>query len=118
MNTTQTAIDLSPILSDIIMFVGVLLAGVATWAVTKVAAHYNIKLDDSARALIDTAITNGIKYAENQGQLLIAGAKVETGNAALATAVNYVIAHIPDALTRLGVTQQQLEEKIIARLPA
>ena len=117
MDATSTAINLTPIILDILGLAGLVLVGVVTWAVNKYIGSH---LDDKAKELLETAIKNGIAYAEKQGGAYLAAhpVTINGGNATVAVAANYVIQNTPDALTRLGVTQDQLSQKILARLPA
>ena len=112
-------IDFSPILNQLIELVGLLLVGVATWAVKKVADYFGLKQDDAARALIASAVNNGVKFAEGKLNTEVSklDPRITVNSAFVAEAANYVVGHVPDALTRLGVTEQQLSEKILAQLP-
>lgn len=112
-------IDFTPILSQLLQLLGLLLVGAATWAAKKACDYFGLKQDDSARALIATAVQNGVKYAEGKLSTEVSklDPQVTVSSPIVAEAANYVIGHVPDALTRLGVTQQQLSEKILAQLP-
>lgn len=112
-------IDFTPILQQLIQLLGLVLMGLATWAVKKASDYFGLKQDDSARALIETAVKNGVKYAEGKlsGEVSKLDPAVTVNSPFVAEAANYVIGHVPDALTRLGVTQQQLSEKILAQMP-
>lgn len=119
MDATQTAINLSPILTDLIQVLGGLLIVVLGWAGKKAADYFNLKQDDAARALIATAIANGVRYAESQLNEVTkrTNPSVNVSHPAIALAGNYAVTHVNDALTRLGITKEQLEQKIIAALP-
>lgn len=112
-------IDFTPILSQLVQLLGLVLMGLATWAAKKAADYFGLKQDDSARALIATAVHNGVKFAEARLNTEVSklDPRVQTGHPFVAEAATYVIAHVPDALTRLGVTKEQLAEKILAQLP-
>lgn len=123
MNTASTAINFAPILEQLLQVFGLLLAGVVAWAVNKakgyLEAQTNIKLDAQATALIETAVHNGVKYAQAQLSTIVKGTdlSVDVKHPVVAEAANYVITHVPEALARLGVTNQHLSEKILAKLP-
>lgn len=108
-------IDLSPLINGVILplLTPVLLA-VATWAATKVAAYAHFQIQDGQRALLSSAIDNAIAYAEQ----LLAGKESVTANDKVATAVNYLLPKVPDALKSLGVTPEHLAQIITAKLAA
>lgn len=110
----MTTIDLSPIVDGVLipLLTPVLLA-VVTWAATKVAALAHIQIGAAQRTVLESAINNGIAYAEKT----MAPRLGVTADDKVAAAVNYILPKVPDALKGLGVTPDHLAQLVTARLP-
>lgn len=111
----MTTIDLAPLVNGIVipLLTPVLLA-VIMWVATKVAALAHIQIQDSQRDVLTAAVNNGIAYAER----VLAPRLGITADDKVATAVNYILPKIPDALKGLGITPDHLAQLVTARLPA
>ena len=123
MDTASTTVNLVPFLDTwifpILSTVLLALAGVlATWLARKFAALLHLQSDDVVRQYLeralDAAAQLGLNKAMAEGQKLGA---VDLHNAAAAHGAQYVIDNVPDALNRLGITPDQVEDMIRARLP-
>ena len=112
-------IDLSPIVNGVIVpLLTPILAAALLWLVYKVAALFHIKIQDSQRTLLETAIANGINFAQNKVASL--PETVAVTNPVVAQAAAYVIKTAPDALKALGLQNDSaaLVTAITARLPS
>lgn len=78
-----------------------------------------LKIDETTRGYLETAIKAGLQYAEN---VLRAEAKdlkdPVVHNQLLAIAVNYVLPRVPDALEHFGIDPTDLRAMIYARFIA
>lgn len=108
-------IDLAPLVNQVIIPLATpVVAGIASWALANIAAHFKIRVQDSQRELINAVIYRGIAYASSKAPSTI---NVSTGSAVKDMAANYVIEHVPGALRSLGVTPAALGQMVEARLP-
>lgn len=105
-------ISLAPLLNNFVFpILASVLMALAAWALNKVAAYAHFQISEGQRNLVETAIGNGIAYAEKLLPTeIVASSRV-------AAVVNYVLPKIPGALQFLGITPASLEQLIIARLP-
>lgn len=71
------------------------------------------KYNELVNPLLNDAIAWGVGELEKADWL-----KVETKNAAVANAVNYVLEHGGDLLEKFGITQEMLKQKLEAKLVA
>lgn len=118
--TAQTGIvDLSPLLNQLIEAAGLVVMALASWALVYLKNRFKIDVDDKTRAYLSDAIDNAIKYAEQKTESTLDPiAKVDTKNAKVAVAVDYVVAHVPDAVAHFGLTPDALARLVTAKLPA
>lgn len=89
------------------------LLGVITIATNK---WINVKLDENSRKALEGALEKGATWALGKARDATSKISVQTKNAAVAMAANYVIASTPDALARFGVTPDRLKELVEARV--
>lgn len=115
-NTSANA-DL-PIAGALAAFATVL-SSVVIWAVRRVTG---VQLDDRAKAVIETAMQNGLAYGLSRAGVTAEAVPVSVKSQVLATALSYVTAHAPDAAKRLGVDlrdpsvlRQMLEARLARR---
>lgn len=120
-------VDFAPLADMAVSALGAVLAGVASLVVAFVGkkAHdwFGIRVDDSQRALLETALHRGINWGEERirgaydGKLTIA-MKSEL----LAMGASYLVARTPDALKRFGIDpntesgRRALQELVESRL--
>jgi hypothetical protein len=111
-------IDLSPILTPLIQFVGLILMGLAGWAVKKLADLLHIAKDSALRQTMLDAVDRGISFAQNKATTMAAaGVTIPTNNAVAADAVNYVVSKFPDTLNGLGMTPQHVADVVLSKMP-
>lgn len=107
----STSIDFGPLVRDLVVpALGVLLTGVVAWALNK---WLGIQIKSQDGAIINDAIQNGIAFATSKIQTI--PLTVHTGSPVVADASNYVLQHAGEALKRLGVSPQDLAQKVVAR---
>jgi hypothetical protein len=118
----KPVIDFTPILNELIPVMVAIVGGLAIWGAklvrewikAKTGVQLNIS-DDQMRKYIDQAIQYGVALVVGK----VGGkAKISVDNAQLAQIANYVIAAVPDALKAFGITPEQLQDMIRARLNA
>ncbi len=112
----QQAID--PIISFLFALIGAVVAFVisALWAKNKDTLD-KLKIDDSIRTYLETAIKAGLQYAENKALEKSKDIKnPEVKSEIIAVALNYIIKRVPDALEHFGITAYDLAEMIVSRM--
>lgn len=116
--TLGTTIDFGPVLHDVVLPIALaILPIVAAWVASKVNGWLGIQNNAALSGLIETAMQNGLALAQSKVPNLVPTAiPVDVKNELIATAANYVLAHVPDALKMLGVDQGALIQKLEARL--
>lgn len=97
-----------------------LVAIVTVVLLPKAYAYLGIKVDDSHREVIETALQNGINYAV--GKVLGTNPTLADFTAAkdalIQEATSYALSHVPDALAKIGLGDGEVAQLIEARLPA
>lgn len=114
----MSEIDLTPILEVVLTGLAALLAVGGELVRRNVSSLLNLKEDSEVRVYLDQAIFGGINFANGVARDLAARNATVTTNERVATAANYVIEHVPDAVNRFDLTQGHLEQIIRARLEA
>lgn len=108
-------VDLSVFVDNLVLpILTPLLIALVGWAAQRVAAYAHFQISDGQRALVATAVTNGIAFAQ---QKLGPYEKVNA-DAHIGAVLAYVLPKIPDALKSLGITPDHLAQIITAKLPA
>ena len=106
-------VDLSPLVDGVVipLLVPTVLA-LGGWAMTRVGAYFHFQISDGQRQVVETAIANGIAWAQSH----VAAGETVTLDAKVAKAVEYVLPKIPAALKWLGITPDHLAQLVEARL--
>jgi len=109
-----TTVDFGPVLVQIVMpAVGIIVSALAAWGVKKLADLAGIKADEKAIAVVNDVMQKGLAFATSKiGTIPL---KVDVRSPVIADAASYALAHGPDALKRLGISPEQLAEKLVAR---
>ena len=107
-------IDFTPLVDTLLNGLLAALTGVVGIAVAFVARKANqwfgVQMDDSARALIDTSLRNGIGWAAERVRSQYKGKlTLETRNQLVELAAAYAISRTPDALNRFGLNPNTKE---------
>ena len=116
--TSATTIDFSPVLTPLLQLAGLVLTGVAGWAVTKLATYLHVQSQSALLSTVVGVVDRGIAYGQQVVQAKIdTGVKVDVKNAVAAEAANYVIAKAPSTLKSLGMDASHVADLVLARLP-
>lgn len=113
-SAATVTIDLTSLISGVLVpiLTAVLLA-ILSWAAALIGAHFHVQISASNRQLVETAIQNGINFA----QAKLAPNEKINAPAQIADVVNYILPKIPGALAWLKITPDSLAEQVTARLP-
>ena len=114
----ETTISLVPILDIAIQLFGAALMAVGSWAVTMLSKKLKLSNDSEVRAYLQDALQRavsfGVERAREQAKDI---GTVEVRNEVVADAANYVISKTPDALKKLGISEDSIQDLVRARLP-
>jgi hypothetical protein len=111
----SVTVDLAPLVNGVLFpLVSGGLVAVVGWAVKKAGDYFHFQVQAGQRQLLETAIGNGIAFAEKA----LASHESVSVDARVAVAAQYVLPKVPGALASLGITPQHLEQLITARLPS
>lgn len=116
-------VTLSPLLDLLIQAVAALLLAFGTWGVTRLADWLKLSADDRVRGYLIAAMERAIDYAQHHASARLSHGQ-EAGDGVFRDvtaevvdiAAGYLEERVPDALKRLGVSGQGLEDMIRARL--
>jgi hypothetical protein len=116
---TEVAVEgiynvLQPYLLAVVSVVATAIVG---WLAELVRRKFNLDIDAAHREALQTALTNGAGLLIGKAGGAVAGRKLDLKSAALAEAVNYVLAAVPDAIRYFGITPEAVAEKLQAKLP-
>lgn len=118
-DTTQLeTIDLAPILTTVLTFLGLIGTGVGIWAwrwLSKKLGVESLVKEEKVREALDKYIEEGVKYGINRLDHAD-WTKIETKNKIVAYAANHVVEHGPNAMKQAGVNIDALAQKIEAKL--
>ena len=116
----QTGVNVSSLyelLSTFLMpLAGVIGAAIAGWLANLLRVKFNLDIEQRHREALQTAITNAVGLAISKGATLTAGKTIDVGNPAVAAALNYALAAVPDAIKYFGLTPEAVANKIAAKL--
>ncbi len=117
---TSTVVDFAPVVKSVDSLLYVLVAALAAMLyglLSKIPFFNKLVTREQYQKLVDPlldqAVAFGVGKLENADWL-----KVDTKNAAIAHAVQYVLDHGGDLLKKFGITEQSLREKLEAKLVA
>lgn len=107
----STTIDFAPTINTVLLpALGFALVAVVTWAAKR---FLGIQLNKQDQATANDLMQKALAYGTSKvGTLPL---KVDVGSPVIASAVNYALEHGPEALKRLGVSPDQLAQKLVAR---
>ncbi|MGH0001296.1 inadl protein [Pseudovibrio ascidiaceicola] len=116
-----TLVDYSSIVGMVleILFTAVLGGGLflGRRGIAAIESKTGIQLDDQMKARVDDAIVHAVNYAKSQvKEMGDAKLKFDAKYTAVAMASQYVIKSVPKALDYFDITQDDLMDKIEARL--
>lgn len=119
---TTTAVDITPLLEQLLLLLGIVLTAVASWAGKKLSDKLGLEKESEARKYVQEALQTGINFAMKEAKKRAQDIKdPEVENKLVADAANYAITHVPDGLKLLKLDpvrdRARIEEIIRARLP-
>ncbi len=115
-----TSVDLTPILTQIVIpIAGAVLSGLVPYVVYKLSVLLKLKSDDATRAYLQQAAVGAVKAAVNEATAAAGKIPpVDLHNKILAEAVTALNQNAPDAIKKLGLTPDAVENLVSARLGA
>lgn len=115
----MTLIDLKPLIDEVLFpLLATAITPFVAWAVYKAGQLLHVQLTAAQTQTLETAMQNGINFALSQAQTYAdAHGIVPTKSDLIATATNYVLPKVPDALAKLGISPAGVAQRIEARLP-
>ena len=113
----STKVDLGPLLANVVYpLAAAVVTLLAAWLSKRAATWLGLQNDAAIRGTLETAMQNGLAFAQGKLNASAGSMSIDTKNQLVAVAANYAVAHVPDALKALGVDQATLVEKLQARL--
>jgi hypothetical protein len=118
MTVAATTIDLSPVLTPLLQLAGLVLTGVASWALGRVAQHFRVATQSALFQNVLGAVDRGIAFGQQTVQAdITAHGQVAVSNAVQAQAVQYVVDKLPGTLKALDITPAHVADLVLAKLP-
>lgn len=109
-------LDLTPIIGIGIEVAAALLVVLGGWAIAKLGKYLGLKQDAEIRDYLEQALTKGLAYGAAEAKKRTKGTKINVESETVAQAGTYVLAAVPDALTRFQITPERLADMLKARL--
>jgi hypothetical protein len=97
---TDTFIDFGHLVPEILAALGALVTVAIGWAASKFSQYTNIKIEADHRAALHQAINTGIQLAVTK---FGGSGRIDVKNALVASAAEWVIKSVPDALKWFGL---------------
>lgn len=115
---TATTVDVSSIINVLIPFVVVVLGLLLTWLTKKLAKWLGLKADSEAAQFIESAAQKALALAQDNLKQRIEGKpiSIDVRNALAAEAAIYLIEAVPTRLKQLGITAEQVQKLLEARI--
>lgn len=116
--TTQAAIDLSPIVNDLIQGAGIVLLALGSVAAGYIAQHFKNLNQAQVQAVLHDATDRAISYATAKTNELEADGKlsIPVKDQTTAGAVNYLIQSMPGTIKKLGYSGDDLQRLVEAKV--
>lgn len=121
---TDTQVNISNVKESIIVFGGTVLTAILGWiglAVrAMIAKKYDLDkttLDEKLQAIFDVAAKRGIAFAETTLKQKVPDT-IDAKNEFVKMAADYVIGHWPDIVSFTGMSEKNVRDAIISRLPS
>jgi hypothetical protein len=109
------AVNFSPIINVVVEILAAFLMLLLSWVVTLIADRLKLSKDSAIRAYLSSAVDNAIQYGKQKAEAAGAGATVKIDNQVVGHAVDYLVAHVPDALAHFGLTPDKVANLVKAR---
>ncbi|MGH6887967.1 MAG: hypothetical protein ACREHF_02020 [Rhizomicrobium sp.] len=117
----NTAIQLQPWLTDFIQAFFIVLAAIAVPGVNALYDYVTTKLhlqsNATARAALDGVVEDAVPFAQKYAVTAVTKVgPIETNNATIASAANFILSHAPAELAQLGFTEQHVIDLVRSAL--
>lgn len=112
-------IDLGPLLTVLLQALGGVVLAVAGWAVWKVQQKFGLENEEKLRNTVMEVVERGVTYGKNKANEELNDAdwtKIETKNALVGHAANYVLTKVPDAVKKFKLTEDEVKDLVLAKL--
>ena len=121
--TTNTTVDFTPVWQSAVSIAAAVLSALALWVGVWLKSWLQAKtglvdtaLADKLQQMYNEAALRGIAYAESVVDKN-APKSVDVGSPLVKTAADYVIRFWPELVGKLGLTPEDIQDTIVARLP-
>lgn len=112
-----TTVDFAPLINPVLDAMVMGIAALVGWAINHATILLKLKQDSEVRAYLEDAAYAGINLARAKAGDALAGKLTVDVKIALAAEVGeYLIARVPDALKRFGLTGDALKDYVLGRL--
>lgn len=116
-----TEVDLTPLTTPLLEFAGVVLSVILTWGIRQMSKKFNLSIDADQLKLVDQVANKAVNFARQQLAGEDGKVTVHIKNEVVATAADYLISSVPDALKHFKIdpvqNRERIEKLIEARLP-
>ncbi|MFC5393037.1 hypothetical protein [Bosea vestrisii] len=116
----STRVDLAPAAIGVLGYVSVVIGAVVATGLSFLGARLyawtGINIEARHREALHSAIMTGVNAALGKVADLIGGRAIDVRSTAVAEALRYVGASVPDAIRYFGLTQDRLSDMIAAKL--
>jgi hypothetical protein len=114
---SQTLVDLKPIIDTAIGLAATVLLTMGSFAARWLLTKLRLDADAQVRGYLDAAISNAVAYGAAQAAAFAdPRSKVDLRSEAIASAANYLVARVPDALRHFGLDEADVKHLLEARL--
>jgi len=121
---TDTQVNIATIRDTLVVIGGTVLTAILSWIGIAVRAYFASKrdldkttLDEKFQAIFDVAAKRGIAYSETFLKEKIPDT-IDPKSVFVKTAADYIINHWPDIVKATGMTEQNVMDAVISRLPS
>ncbi len=115
----STIIDLSVVGGYALEALAGLILALGSWAVHKLAQKFGMENDDKLRAVVMTAVTNGVAYGKKKAKAELDSAdwaKIEVENVLVGHAATYVLSKVPDTVARFNLSEEDIKDLVLSKL--
>lgn len=114
-----TILDLTQFAPFVLEILAGVLLGVLIWAGKKLANKLGVDADNEIRQYFTQAIQSSIAFGKEKAKEKLDStdwSSVEVKNETLAKATEYLNKHVPDAIKKFKLSEEEVKELVLARL--
>jgi hypothetical protein len=116
----STTVDLDPAVQSLLGYVSAAISALVAATIGILTARFyrwaGINIEAKDREALHSAIMTGVNAGLGKVAGMIGGRAVDVHSTVLAEALRYVLASVPDAIRRFGLTDDRLRQMITAKL--